>query len=97
MSELSIKTDNKWKNFKYFNEVPSRVLKRQFAHLEEGEADDGFFKFKGYWYHLSDFMTASGNPALKGWDGYASDSYFSGTLIKLSSDGEQYKVAQYFS
>lgn len=32
----------------------------------------------------------------KGWDGYASDSYFSGVLIKLSRDGEEYMVGTYY-
>lgn len=30
-------------------------------------------------------------------DGYYSDSFFSGFLIKLSNDGESYKIATYIS
>jgi hypothetical protein len=36
-------------------------------------------------------------PELKDWDGYQSDSYFSGVVIKISPDGEQYKIGTYFS
>ena len=33
----------------------------------------------------------------RGWDGYANDTYFSGTIIKLSSDGERYKIGRYYN
>lgn len=36
----TIRSDNKWKQFKYRYEVPASVLARQFAHLDED--DDGF-------------------------------------------------------
>lgn len=32
-----------------------------------------------------------------GWDGYHGDSYFSGIVIKLSPDGEQYQVGKYIT
>ena len=51
---------------------------------------------KGYWYHTSDFMRIPHGSDFKGWDGYASDSYFSGVLIKLSRDGEEYMVGTYY-
>jgi hypothetical protein len=91
MSELVIYTDNKWKNFKYGYEVPKKVLKSQFDYLKDGEELDGFFKYRNYWYHLSDFMTTT----IPKWDGAAGDSYFSGVLIKVSKDGEKYKAAHY--
>lgn len=94
---LTIKTDNKWHGFKYRNEVPAKVLKDQFDYQDE-DISDNFFKFKGTWYHTDQFMRLDDrNGEMKGWDGYAGDSYFSGVLIKLSSDGERYKVATYYS
>lgn len=94
---LTIKTDNKWHDFKYRNEVPEKVLKDQFDYQDE-DISDNFFKFKGTWYHTDQFMRLEDrNGEMKGWDGYAGDSYFSGVLIKLSSDGERYKVATYYS
>lgn len=97
LSEVKIKTDNKWKAFSYRHEVPQKVLADQFAHLSEEKYYNKFFKYKGYWYHTSDFMRSSGGACDDKWDGYHGDSYFSGQLIKLSKDGEQYQVATYMS
>ena len=88
---MKIRTDGKWHNFKYRYEVPARVLKSEFDWLDEEDGSDGFIYYKGSWYHLS--MFERGGPA--GWDGHHGDSYFSGVLIKVSRDGEQYKIATY--
>lgn len=90
---IRIRSDNKWKQFKYRHEVPASVLARQFAHLDED--DDGFILYRGHWYHTSDFMRIPPGSDFKGWDGYASDSYFSGVLIKLARDGEEYMIGTY--
>ena len=76
---ITIKTDGKWKEFNYKYEVPKKVILDQFSHLDE-ETDDGFFKYKNYWYHVSDFMR-TGIDYFPGWDGYVSNSAFSGVLI----------------
>jgi hypothetical protein len=95
---LTVKSDLKWKDFKYGYEVPKSVLKKQFDHLYDSKAHDSFFKFRGYWYHLSDFMLTEKDEELlrAGWQGYHSDTYFSGVLIKLSSDGESYIIGTYY-
>ena len=94
---VTIKTNNQWRDLVYRSDVPAGVLRDQFDHLSEEEVSDGFFFYRNYWYHISDFMRIEHNEALKGWDGYSSDSYFSGVVIKLSSDGEQYMAGTYFS
>ena len=33
---------------------------------------------------------------MKGWDGYISDSFFSGVLIKISDDNEEYQIGTYY-
>jgi hypothetical protein len=93
---LKIYTDNKWKQFKYRNEVPDKVLSDYFDHLPEEEYGDGFIKYRKRWYHTSDFMRQT-HSEFNGWDGYSSDSFFSGILIKLSDDGEEYKIGTYIS
>lgn len=94
---MEVKTDNKWKSFKYRNEVPAKVLKSEFDYLSEDDSD-GFFQYRGVWYHLSGFMRVNSNsPFPKPWIGYAGDSFFSGVLIQVSDDGEQYRVGTYFS
>lgn len=98
---MKIKTDNKWKNFKSRYEVPAKILKSEFDHHGDDISDlvkdnANYFKFNNSWYHTDMFMRLEGkDPQTKNWDGYHGDSYFSGVLIKLSRDGEQYKVASY--
>ena len=93
---ISIKTDGKWKEFKYIDEVPRKIIHDQFSHLDE-ETTDGFFKYNNYWYHTTDFMRMESRDQFPGWDGYSSDSYFSGVLIQLSPDGQQYRIGTYYS
>jgi hypothetical protein len=94
---VTIKTDNKWKPFVYRHDVPSKVLASQFDYQNPEDVSDGFFKYRGYWYHLDGFLWFSELAEFKGWHGYASDSYFSGLVIKLSKDGESYMVGTYTS
>ena len=56
-----------------------------------------FVKFRGVWYNVSDFITTSPGPWNHGlpdefrqWDGYASDSFFSGVLIKYAREDDRY-------
>lgn len=92
MADIIVKTDGRFRDFKYRSDVPKKVLKSQFDYLDP-EVDDGFFSYRGHWYHTSQFMRAS----IPGWDGVAADGFFSGVLIKISSDGEQFKVGTYRS
>lgn len=94
---LTFKTNHAYRFFVYRSDVPAKVLADQFDHLAEDDALDGFFCYRGRWYHLSDFMRFDHNEDLADWDGYAADSMFSGVVIKLSDDCERYKVATYFS
>ena len=95
---LKIVTDHKWKQFRYRDEVPKGILKSQFGWTDEGheangDYSDGFICYKGYWYHLADFMRST---TVEGWHGYHGDSYFSGVLIRVSDDGETYQIATYY-
>ena len=51
-----------------------------------------FFRFKGNVYDLWEF-TRCGDQ-FPGWDGYMSDSVFSGVLVKLVDEGEKVIVGQ---
>lgn len=93
---LTIKSDHKWKAFQYRGGVPKRILASEFDYQKEDEATDGFFKYRGHWYHVDQFTVV---PLEVGpyWSGYLSDSYCSGILIKLSTDGECYQVATFIN
>jgi hypothetical protein len=101
MDQITIRTDHKWKRFKYEYEVPRHVMTSQFKHLlEDGVGDhqsDGFFCYRKYWYHISDFSAPLKDGPLGKWDGSHSDSYFSGIVIKLHRDSGEYMVGTYMS
>lgn len=99
MANLTIKTDHKWRNFKYGYEAPAKIMASDFDHLEDGEADDGFIHYRRRWYHVSDFMVVGeGNPLKEmGFNGYLNDTYFSGVAIEVSRDCEQYRIATFYS
>ena len=102
---LKITSNGRWKQFKYRDEVPKKILRDQFNYQDPEDTIDGFFEFKNTWYHLDQFMRlprggfsdATGSGAKYPWNGYAGDSYFSGVVIQLSDDGEEYRVGMYMS
>lgn len=74
--------------FKYGYEVPKKVLE-EYDWPSKVDKEYGWLKHQGTWYHLSDFMRVGIPSALADkWDGYISDSFFSGVLIKLTEDNE---------
>jgi len=99
MSDLTVKTNHQYRWLTMGADVPTAIMADQFAHLDDDENLDGFFCYRGYWYHLSDFMRLEGalGDDLAGWHGYHSDSVFSGVVIKLDRDGEKVACGTYFS
>jgi hypothetical protein len=68
------------------------------------ETDAQFFRYKGNVYDLGEFMRieqpTAPHPQRPGWekfDGYSSDSFFSGVLVKYVDDCERVICATYFS
>ena len=72
-----------------FSEKDQRTIRSDFDWMEDLESETGFFKYKGHIYNLTEFTRTSEHSELVSWDGNAPDSYFSGVLVKLSSDCEQ--------
>ena len=65
--------------------------REDFDYLEPENLDNNsFVRYRGELYDLGDFM-AWDNPAspTKAWDGFRSDSYFSGIVIKYTDDYER--------
>lgn len=82
-----------------------------FLNFDENKLDhdnalfDQFFRYKEQVYYLGDFLSIGArmrnqqppnDDPFWEWDGYASDSYFSGLVIKCPND-EQVIVGTYFS
>lgn len=89
---MKVITNHHWRQFRYRYEVPPEVLADQFDYQDADESTDGFFQYRGSWYHLDDFQVCNAGE-LQEWDGFAPDSYFSGVAIRLSDDCEEYQVA----
>lgn len=64
-----------------------------------------FFRYKGQVYDPSEFMCVPTEPddeneltnPFRKWHGYSSDSFFSGIVIRYTSDMEQVIVGTYYS
>lgn len=98
---LTIKTDNKFRNLLYGYELTPEE-RREFDYIDPADFDShDFFRYKGRVYDLGEFMRCELNGAAQDewskWDGYSSDSAFSGILVKYSPDFEQVKIATYYS
>ena len=89
---MKIKTNNVPRHILYGYELPVSQ-RNEFDWLsDEGFNEAEFFKYKGNYYALSEFMSCY----LPNWQGYYSDSAFSGILIKFKGS-DSVIVGQYFS
>ena len=84
MTNIKIITNNKPRQLLYGYELTDKQ-KQDFEYIEDIDSHD-FVKYKNNIYDLSEFMRVENNDSLKGWEGYSSDSYFSGTLVKYIDD-----------
>ena len=94
---MKIISNNKPRFLTYGYELSAKE-KSDFDYISTEEIDlRNFVRYNGRIYDCAEFMRTGNNDDLKGWDGYISDSYFSGVLIKLSGDGESAIMGRYFS
>ena len=90
-------------------ELPIELRDKEFDYLnweaiEKGEDNASFIRYKDEWYDLQDFQTTRSitfhptHPFRK-WDGYISDTFFSGILIKWvpETNWEQVVVGRYYA
>jgi hypothetical protein len=103
MSDLRIKT----------NHVPRDVIegyelsadeRAEFDYIDWDAVDDGsaspqFFRYRGELYDLDEFMVWDNpaSPTRENWDGYRSDSFFSGLVIRYVDDFERVVVGLYLA
>jgi len=93
---MQIITNNMPRLMLYANELTDQE-RINFDYMEDIETGD-FFRYKGQVYSLDEFIRTGNNEALKEWDGYSSDSFFSGVLIKLcDEDSDRIIVGTYYS
>lgn len=95
---IEIVTNHHDRYFKFRYEVPDSVLQNQFDWLDEDNIDC-FILYRGIWYHLSEFTGLSPDSierGSRGWECVCGDSYFSGVLVRVSDDGETYRIGTYY-
>tara|TARA_R100000656_G_scaffold104176_4_gene76408 strand:- start:5062 stop:5364 length:303 start_codon:yes stop_codon:yes gene_type:complete len=98
MTTTEITTNHQWRDFVYHYDVPAEVLADQFDYHDPEEVHDGYFCYRGHWYHLDQFTRIpKGSDMLDKWDGAHADGFFCGVVVKLSDDGEQFKVGTYIA
>lgn len=97
MKEMRVRTNGHRRLFVYRHDVPVEVLEDDLDWTDENDVD-GFFCYRGVWYHLSQFIRLPERaPMLAGWHGYHADSFFSGVVLRTTDDGEAYQVGTFFS
>ena len=94
MSELTIRTNGQYRPVLCWENLTAKEC-AEFD--KEVFYNSSFFRYRGWVYTLEDFMRVDNNAPFKGWDGYHSDSFFSGVLVKYSTCGDAVKAATYFS
>ena len=69
--------------------------------IEDGHDSASFFRYKGDLYDLGDIPAVDRNAVAEypfaDWDGVASDSFFSGILVRYCDDHESVIVGRYYS
>lgn len=99
MKKIEIKSNKQWRNFLSWYELTKKE-QLEFDWMDELTQDESLFiRYKNWVYCLQDFMVIDRSVIhqFEGWQGYHSDSAFSGIVINISKDGEQYQIGTYFS
>jgi hypothetical protein len=67
--------------------------------IERGEDSASFVRYRGELYDLREFerWDSPASPTREGWDGFRSDSYFSGLVVRFVDDGERVVVGLAFA
>jgi hypothetical protein len=67
--------------------------------IEDGRDSASFLRYRGELYDFGEFMAWDNpaSPTWQGWDGYRSDSYFSGIVVRYVDDGERVVAGLYLA
>ena len=109
MADVVIRTNNVPRDFVDAWELSSKE-RAEFDYIDWQAIEDGrdsatFFRYKGVLYDLGEFSRLHDNGRVQmargdmspfaSWDGYMSDSFFSGLVIRLVDNGERCIVGRY--
>lgn len=68
--------------------------------IDAGSASASFFRYKGAIYDIGEFQTTYRMPEfspLRNWDGYISDSFFSGVVVRYVEQCERVVVGRFYA
>ena len=102
MASLTVKTNNVPRDYSYgsdFNGKERQEMLNQFDYLtEEDFNQQSFVNYRGHWYDLGEFMLVGDSELGKlKWQGYSSDSFFSGIVVRYVEDNDRIVMGTYFS
>ena len=85
-----------------FSTADQEKIREQYDWMnpEDIEYNYGFFKYRGQFFHLTDFIRTPSESIseLQHWEGYSTDSYFSGTVVRfVENDCDRVVVGRYYS
>ena len=92
---LEIITNNQPRNLLYGSELTDKQ-KEDFDYIDDIDSHD-FISYKGRIYDPSEFMRTEEKGDFAAWQGYSSDSAFSGVLLRYTEDQEQVIMGTYYS
>ncbi len=100
---LQIITNNQYRPTILWQDLTNKE-KENFDYLktDDEQSQATFVRYKGCVYNTGEFMRIDNgpdnSPDLKKWDGYSSDTYFSGILLKYDiNDMDYVKMGLYYS
>ena len=90
---VNVRTNYNVRQFKYREEVPDKVLKKDLDWTDETD-HDGYILHKGEWYHLSQFEAR--DVPVWGRVGVHHFGYSCGLMIRTAPDGEGYQIGYFY-
>jgi len=99
---MDIATNNHWRPMLYWYEL-SDTERQEFDYLDSDACEFArFARYKSRVYDLGEFVHVDPtmqvhHPEFGAWQGYQSDSFFSGVLVRYSDDFEQCQLGTYIS
>jgi len=101
---VKITTNNKPRDLIYAHELTDKERKEfdylDWEAIEKGEDSAGFIRYKGILYCMDEFTRWDNpnSPTRFNWDGFYSDTYFSGIVIRWADeDCETVIVGRYYT
>lgn len=102
---LKIKCNNQPRDLiTWFDLTPKEQAEFDYIDTEDKQIEAEFFRYKGVAHDTHEFMRIDRNiaphcqrPQWEKFDGYFSDSFFSGVLIRYTNHMEQIVAASYYS